>query len=354
MKKIIGFAALALLLLAPAAHADTVPGWYLSPGVIAHFPIDSTAKVGGVSNSIAYDMGWGIEGSLGYAWPDGIRLEEEASMMRANVDKVGGATSQHSGRLANFLLMTNVLYDFQTGTRWTPYIGVGAGLDAISADHIGAVTGGGSLNDSDAELGYQAIAGTSYQLADHWSISADYRYIASTDANLKITTGGTTHMDNSSHNLVISMRYTMHAPAPPPPPIQEVAAPAPLPAPAPARAPVVAPVPQSYMVFFDFDKSVLTPEAQRIIAAAAEDFKKNGYARLIVTGHTDTMGSDSYNQRLSERRAAAVRAELTRLGVDPGMIGTSGRGEKQLLVPTPNQVREAQNRRAEIVLSKGQ
>ena len=106
------------------------------------------------------------------------------------------------------------------------------------------------------------------------------------------------------------------------------------------------------MVFFDFDKSDLTAEAQRIITAASEDFKKGGYVRLVITGHTDTVGTDSYNQKLSERRANAVRIELQKLGVDPKAIMAIGVGKNGLLVPTADQIREAQNRRAEIVFSK--
>jgi OmpA-OmpF porin, OOP family len=117
-------------------------------------------------------------------------------------------------------------------------------------------------------------------------------------------------------------------------------------------APAVAPVPQSYMVFFDFDKATLTPEAKRIIASAAQDFKSGKYVRLVITGHTDTMGSAKYNQKLSVRRANAVKEEFTSLGVPPVEIAAAGVGENGLMVPTSDQVREAQNRRAEIVFNK--
>jgi len=103
-----------------------------------------------------------------------------------------------------------------------------------------------------------------------------------------------------------------------------------------------------FLVFFDWDKATLTPEARRIIANAAEDFKKSGSARIVATGHTDTSGSPAYNMRLSVRRAEAVKAELVRLGVPASEITTIGRGEEDLLVPTKDGVREAQNRRVSI------
>jgi len=105
---------------------------------------------------------------------------------------------------------------------------------------------------------------------------------------------------------------------------------------------------KKYLVFFDWNKSVLTPEAKKIIANAADDFKKTGSARIVATGHTDTSGSAVYNMGLSVRRADAVKAELVRLGVPAGNIVTIGKGQTDLLVPTKDGVREAQNRRVSI------
>lgn len=150
---------------------------------------------------------------------------------------------------------------------------------------------------------------------------------------------------------MLGLRYKFAEPQVKAQPVPTPVAP-PAPAMQKAVAPVVAPVPQSYMVFFDFDKAVLTPEALRIVTAAAEDFKGGKYVRLVVTGHTDTMGSSKYNQKLSERRAAAVKAEFTRLGVPAAEVVASGAGKNSLMVPTADRVREAQNRRAEIVLQK--
>jgi OOP family OmpA-OmpF porin len=127
---------------------------------------------------------------------------------------------------------------------------------------------------------------------------------------------------------------------------------APMVAPRPGMRPAVAGTPQNFMVFFDFNKSTLTPEAKRIIASAAAEYKRDGYAEISVTGHTDTVGSDSYNKKLSDRRAMAVEAELKRLGVGVSHIKEMGVGKEGLMVPTADGVREAQNRRAEIVLSK--
>jgi outer membrane protein OmpA-like peptidoglycan-associated protein len=107
---------------------------------------------------------------------------------------------------------------------------------------------------------------------------------------------------------------------------------------------------RSFLVFFDFDKSDITTEAARVIAQAADHAKRGGIARIVVTGHTDTSGAPAYNQRLSERRAANVREALVRQGMAANAISTVGKGESTPLVNTGDGVREAQNRRAEIVL----
>jgi len=136
-------------------------------------------------------------------------------------------------------------------------------------------------------------------------------------------------------------------PEPPPPP----APPAPVymaPPPPPAPAPVVST--REFMVFFDFDRSTLSPEAREIVAKAVDAAKTVGSVHITVTGHTDTVGSRRYNQRLSERRAAAVKAEMIRDGLNGTMIATIGRNFSDPLVATGPGVREPQNRRAVIDL----
>jgi OOP family OmpA-OmpF porin len=143
----------------------------------------------------------------------------------------------------------------------------------------------------------------------------------------------------------------MHAPERPAPKLAEIATP-PMPRPAPAPAPIVTPMTQNFTVFFDFNKTDITPEAARVIALAAQTFKNGGYVHISVTGHTDTVGSSQYNQALSERRASAVKAQLEADGIDQTSIVPAGVGKTDQLVQTANGVREVQNRRATIILDK--
>ena len=106
--------------------------------------------------------------------------------------------------------------------------------------------------------------------------------------------------------------------------------------------------PGTYMVFFGFDEASLTAEGRAVVAQAAEAYRQSGSAVVSVVGHTDTVGTEAYNQDLGARRAQAVADELTRLGVPPGSITTTSRGESDLLVPTGDGVREPRNRRVVI------
>jgi outer membrane protein OmpA-like peptidoglycan-associated protein len=120
--------------------------------------------------------------------------------------------------------------------------------------------------------------------------------------------------------------------------------------PPPVQAPAPPPsVAHSYMVFFDFNKSDLTAQALTIVDQAAKNAGPAKATELVVTGHTDTVGSDAYNMRLSRRRAESVAAELEKQGIASSEIEIVAKGKTDLLVPTKDGVREPQNRRVTIV-----
>ncbi len=121
--------------------------------------------------------------------------------------------------------------------------------------------------------------------------------------------------------------------------------------PPPVVAP--APAPRSYLVFFDFNKSDLTPQAVSIVDQAAHNAGPAKVTQLTVTGHTDTVGSDAYNMRLSRRRAESVAAQLEKDGIPSSEIEIVAKGKRDLLVPTGDGVKEPQNRRVQIVYSVG-
>ena len=117
----------------------------------------------------------------------------------------------------------------------------------------------------------------------------------------------------------------------------------------PPPAAVAAAAPRSYLVFFDFNKSDLTAQAMQIVDEAAKNAGQAKVTRLTVTGHTDTVGSDAYNMRLSRRRAESVASELEKDGISSSEIEIVAKGKSDLLVPTADGVKEPQNRRVQIV-----
>ncbi len=132
---------------------------------------------------------------------------------------------------------------------------------------------------------------------------------------------------------------------------EEPAAPRAVYVPPPVVAPAV--VPKSYLVFFDFNKSDLTPQGVTIVRQAAANTGPAKVTRIEVTGHTDTIGSDAYNMRLSRRRAESVAAQLRKDGIPSGEIAIFAKGKRDLLVPTADGVKEPQNRRVQIVYAAG-
>ncbi len=140
------------------------------------------------------------------------------------------------------------------------------------------------------------------------------------------------------------------APMPAPAPAPQ-AAPAPAPAPAP-RAVVAAPTSEKVTfaadAFFDFDKSVLKPEGRAKLDDLVSKMSGLNLEVIIAVGHTDSVGTDAYNQRLSVRRSEAVKAYLVSKGIEKNRVYTEGKGEKQPVADNRTAEGRAKNRRVEI------
>ena len=120
--------------------------------------------------------------------------------------------------------------------------------------------------------------------------------------------------------------------------------------PAPAPTPVAASSKVTYAAdaFFDFNKSVIKPEAKAKLDDLVDKIKAINLEVIIAVGHTDAVGSDEYNQKLSMRRSNAVKAYLINKGVDKTRIYTEGKGEKQPVADNSTKEGRAKNRRGEI------
>ncbi len=127
----------------------------------------------------------------------------------------------------------------------------------------------------------------------------------------------------------------------------KAAAPAPAPAPAP-QAPAASKVTYAADAFFDFDKSVLKPAGKAKLDDLVGKVKGINLEVIIAVGHTDSVGSDAYNQKLSVRRAESVKAYLVTKGIEKNRIYTEGKGEKQPVADNKTKEGRAKNRRVEI------
>lgn len=104
-------------------------------------------------------------------------------------------------------------------------------------------------------------------------------------------------------------------------------------------------------VFFAYDSSVVEPSESSKIEAVVEEMRQNANSRVIVGGHCDERGSPEYNLALGERRALAVRAYMTNLGIDGERIQTRSFGEEQPVAPGHDEESWSQNRRGEFSIA---
>lgn len=108
------------------------------------------------------------------------------------------------------------------------------------------------------------------------------------------------------------------------------------------------PRPASFVLYFLNDSNELTPESKTLLPAILQEVARRPAPEVVVTGHTDRVGTVEHNDRLSLERARAVRDQLVAVGLDPAHIEVTGRGEREPLVPTEDEVAEPRNRRVEI------
>lgn len=303
------------------------------------------------SATMIFKNGYGIDGSIGYGFNNGWRIELEGDDLRNKLSKVKylGVDEAGSGHNDRYGAFVNGIFDFDIGLPWLyPYLGAGLGWQHVDYNDLDA--GAAYVDQAHNAFAYQGIFGLSFPVAPVVGLSATVSYhfigLATTRTYHGVMDGvpGTFKTQGAYTNLFnVGLRYEFSPPAPPPPaPSPEASAPvAAAPAPAPAK---------TFLVFFDWDQSHLTARAVQIIAQAADYSKTAKVTTLDVNGYTDTSGMPSYNMGLSIRRAKRVAAQLVADGVPADEIEIHGFGETHLLVPTGPGVREPQNRRVEIIL----
>jgi OOP family OmpA-OmpF porin len=347
MKKILAMGALAAA-LPFGAQAQGVQGFYIGAEGGLNWMFNNSFNTNidvGFGTSIAaptttqFNAGWAAGGMIGYDFI-GPRVELEG-LYHQNTgtasSNVLGISLVNSGITVNqTTVMANVFYDFMADQAFTPYIGAGAGVAFVNTN-MGQI----KVSSTSTQFAYQYMMGVGYKISPSFRVNLEGRYYGTTTPSFQgsssilgtpVSVSGT--YPNNNLTVMASLQYKFGAPAEAAPAVQ----------PPPATAP-------SFMVFFDWDRSNLSPQALATIRQAAEQFKATGRARITATGHTDRSGPENYNMALSLRRANTVKDALVRDGVPATVISVIGKGESQPLVQTADGVREPQNRRVEIVLN---
>jgi OmpA-OmpF porin, OOP family len=334
MKKIALAAAMlctSSVLMAQEASVPTInPNWYVQTAFVGLKP-DSNWQTerdwgGGLKFGKAMSPSWDLQVGLTYVKTDnGVRKYDTATFG------------------ADALLM-------MSRQQFRPFLLVGAGIEH---DQLKLATGNVTKNSPyvAAGLGFQVV------MSDRLSMQVDLRQVHS-----RLRDDERFGFESSNNRyLTVGLNWALGPtpqPAPPPAPAPVVEAPAPAPEPAPAPAPAPAPrfekITLAATELFQFDSARLQgsqPKLDEIAGVLSADTTVNN---IVISGHADRLGSDSYNQKLSEQRANAVRDYLVSKGIDAGRLTAQGKGESMPIVTCTEKNRTAlikclePNRRVEV------
>lgn len=372
-KLVMGLALASTALTAPALARDGE--WYIGVDGGVTIVEDLEFDVGAVDNGITVDSdtGYDVGGYVGYDF-GGFRLEGEVSYREADPENLSAPTSGFpvgdfappfttgdfpgvAGSTNVLAFMLNGLLDFGEDDGVQGFIGGGVGVARTDVRYIAQTSDGGpGVDDSDTGFAWQALAGVRAPVSDSWDVGIKYRYFNSDSLSVIDRTGRELSGRIRTHSLLGSLIYNFGGEdpvAPPPPPRPAPPPPPPRPVAPPPPPPVAVCEKGPYIVFFDFDKSNITPEAATILDNAVSAYSNCNNVPIMLAGHADRSGSQSYNVGLSQRRNESVRAYLTSRGISAGAISSEAFGESAPRVDTADGVRELQNRRVEITYGPG-
>ncbi len=309
--------------------------------------------------------GFDFGGVVGYDF-GGFRLESEVSYRKAAMSAARGTTPfinpgpgtalvggnvPVNGNANALSFMLNGLLDFGDDDGLQGFVGGGVGVARVDVNTIYASPS--YLNDSDTGLAWQALAGVRAPLSDNWDVGLKYRFFNAPKVDLVDRFGNNVQTRFRSHSIMGSLIYNFGG-APEPVPVAPAApvTPEAPPPPPPPPAQVVCNT-GPYIVFFDWDKSDLRPDAAQVLDNAAAQYANCGNAQVMLAGHADRSGSPKYNVGLSQRRNTNVRGYLASKGITDGSITTQAFGETAPRVQTADGEREPQNRRVEVSYGPG-
>ena len=298
--------------------------------------------------------GYGVGARFGIYPFKNFALEYEADMTKTSSSLLGDLTAWNNRIDGIFYFPMSPKLKLLVGGGWT-------GTRYYSDT---------TLNEFDS--GGNAVIGFKYCFSDKWAMRTDV------NADFKDPSDQTLSGERTrTYNVRLGISRFLGGPsrnspcyiAPPPPPAPVYVAPVPAPPPPPpmpptpvvqetpqqqpAPAPKPAPTRRELLTLrgnaFEFDKSSLTAGARDTLQTVVTTLKNFPDAKIEIQGHTDWIGSDAYNQALSERRANSVRDYLVSQGIAAGRITTIGYGETQPVATNETAVGRALNRRVVII-----
>ncbi|MFA5171537.1 MAG: OmpA family protein [Sulfuriferula sp.] len=317
-----------VLMAGSAAAADLDTRTYLTPSISYTTP----------DNNL-----WGLDDGFGFGIGAGKAINQNL-----NLELNAGYSSQDfkngAGQLQDVSVTGDALYIFNRDASFSPYIlgGIGA-IQGRTEGH----TPGASKTHFMADLGVGAM-----KWFNDIAVRGDVRY-RFIDGKGDATVGNDWI---ATLGLMIPLGAKPAAPAPEPAPAPYVApapAAAPEPTPAPAAQPEIArPVAHTKVIFdgtnFDFDKATLRPTGKAKLDDNVRSLTQYPDIDVEITGHTDSVGSDKYNQKLSEERAMTVKRYMESKGIASGRMTTKGYGETKPIASNKTKAGRAENRRVEI------
>jgi OOP family OmpA-OmpF porin len=343
-------ALLAALSAAGVAAASEFDGSYIGGKIGAVHSTFGTANLGDLgtdATTVGLDAGhnWMVRSYL-------LGVDAFADYNSNATDSNGNSVSSHGYGA-----------DLKAGlpiNNWLPYVRLGYGQLSGSLPSTATPT------TSPSAGGFHGGLGLEFKIAPHWGANAEFLTGYATDNGNKLNTNslglGLHYYFTASKVYEPAAMVEKTEPAPAPAAAEPVgmAEPAPAPAPShaaeaePAPAPQPKPVPVVHKLIkiedvnFAFDSAALTKNADAKldeVLAADKEFPDDN---LEVSGYTDSTGKKAYNQKLSERRAASVKAWLVKHGIPAGRISTVGYGETKPVASNKTKAGRAQNRRVEV------
>ncbi len=211
-----------------AAHA--AEGWYVSGQAGASFLSyadldDPTGTLAEPDTKFDFDIGFNVAGAIGYAFINNFRVEAEVNYAKHDIDQFTTTTPcvgfclplfgsgegrriiGGGGDVTAVSFMANAFYDIDTGGRWRPYLGGGAGIAIISVNDV-AISGVPLADDDDTVFAFQLGAGIGYEFTPTTTLSFDYRFFSTADPDFKTADGTPFGFEYHRHDIRAGVRFS--------------------------------------------------------------------------------------------------------------------------------------------------